>query len=414
MNLYKHQIEALDWLEKRPKAILALDAGLGKSAIAIKTFKDNERILIICPATLKLNWVREIKLWSSRTDITIIKTKKDELKPGINIINYDLLGKKVKKRAVANFDFKGFDRVILDESHRIKNAKAVRTKIGAKIVKNIKNAILLTGTLGERSMDLYVPLISIDAIDMNMHSFGMKYCDGKKVYLGMREVWDYRGNTNSSELRRLIKPKTLIMHKEDVIDLPEKTINIIELDAKVSRREREYDVGAILKDPRAIGFEGLAELIHEQALAKLPLAIKHIKMRLENTDKLFIVARHTDVIDILLEKLEKFNPVKLDGRDNLNAKQTAVDTFQTDKTCQVFIGQIVASGVGITLTAASNVIFVETDWSYSNISQAGDRCHRIGQKNNVHIEILTVANSIDQRILYTTLEKKQFTEEVLR
>lgn len=416
-KLYQHQIDALNWLQDKPKVLLGLDAGLGKSAIAIKTFKPNENILIIAPATLKQNWFREIKLWSEYSPtIHIIKKKTDKLQPGVNIVNYDILGSKKNKKIVSNFDFKNFkvDRLIVDESHYIKNPKSIRSKITAKLIHQIKNVILLSGTPSERTMDLYVPLRSLGVIDTNMHSFGVKYCGGKKIYLGRKEVWDYRGNTRTDELKELMSGHCLFMTKEDVIDLPEKVFSVIGLDLPVSRREKEYNLEDILEDTRPIGFEGLSELLHEQALLKLPLCIKHIKMRLESTHKIVIFAKHHDVIDSLMHELKSFNPVKLDGRCSATQKDDAVSIFQNDKNCRLFIGQIKASGVGLTLTSSSDVIFVETNWSYSDLSQCADRVHRIGAKNNVYIEILTIANSIDERVLYTTLIKKEFKEDIFK
>lgn len=417
MNLYQHQKDALEWIKNKPKAILALDAGLGKTAITIKTFKPDENILVICPATLKTNWKQEIELWSEHSfNVHIIKKKTDQLKSGINIINYDILGKKEGKNVVPCFDFKNFrvDRVVLDESHYIKNHLAVRSKIAAKLVRIAPNAILLSGTLGEKSRDLYTPLLSIGAINKTFHEYGMMYCGAFKRYMGRREIWDYNGNSNQGMLRRVMEPSTLIMRKEDVIDLPEKIFKVVSIDVnKRYAREKDYSLKSIYESSEPIGFAGLSELLHDQALDKLPLAIKYIKDRLETTKKIVLIAKHIDVIDGLFYALKEYNPVKLDGRDNADKKDLSKVTFQTDPSCRIFIGQIKAAGVGITLTAASDVIFVETNWSFSDISQAADRCHRIGQKNTVLAEILTITDSLDEHVLRRTLEKKQFVEEVL-
>lgn len=421
MKLHKHQITALSWLKNKPKAMLNLEAGLGKTAIAIRTFKPNENILIIVPATLKINWKNEILLWTNikEEQIKIIKTKKDTLSPGINIINFDLLGRKEKKKVIPNYDFQQFnaDRVIIDESHLIKTPSAIRTKIAAKLARQAPNALFLSGTFGERPIDLYVPLYTLELLGkMTKHEYGIRFCEGKLVRIGRKEVWDYRGSSNQQELKKIMEPLILTMKKEDVIDLPPKTISVIELDAPRHKREKDYNLDEILCDPRPISFVGLAELIHEQALSKLPLAINHIKMRLDTSSddtKFVIFARHIDVIDALMANLGDYHPVKLDGRNPSIAREKAISRFQNDISCRIFVGQIKAAGVGITLTAASNVIFVEADWSFSAISQAIDRCHRIGAKNHVYAEILTTANSIDSYILRKTLEKKTFIEDVL-
>lgn len=414
MNLYKHQKDAIEWLKDRPKAILALDMGLGKTLIAIKTFKDNERILIICPATLKLNWKKEIYKWSDRKDINIILKKKDIIpKKGIVIINYDILGGRVKKKITPNFNFSGFDRVIIDESHYIKTPKSIRSKIAAKIVKTTPNAVLLSGTLGERSKDLFVPLFSIGATDLTWTKYADKFCDPKRIFIGRKEIWDYNGLSNPAELKKLMTPYTLIMKKEDVIDLPDKIIKVICLDLHVDKREKNYNLNDIIKDKRPIGFEGLSELLHDQGLLKVAQAVAHIKMHLETSRKVFVIAKHHDVIDLLMEKLKDYNPVKLDGRDSAYKRDRAVYKFQNSKNCKVFVGQIKAAGTGITLTAASLAVIVENNWSYSDLTQAIDRLHRIGAKSTVVAEILTISGSIDDRVLHKTLEKKQFNMEVL-
>jgi len=413
--LKPHQREALAFSEKVPKCMLMLDMGLGKTAIACSSIKKGERVLIIVPASLKLNWKRELAIWSNTSKVTIIKKKSEDLPkgPGVVIINYDLLGKKIKKRAYPNYDFSGFDKVVLDECHMIKNVKAVRTKICGRIIKKTPRAILLSGTPMERPIDLYVPLFSIGAIDMSYDSFGHKFCDAKQVYLGFKMVWQFRGLSNPTMLKHILKPYSLRMLKEDVMDLPDKTIDIVSLDLPKGKQEKTYDIGAILKDPRPLGFEGLAEVLKEQGIRKVPLAVKHIKMRLETNQKVFVTAKHRDVIDALMEKLKDYNPVKLDGRDKAEEKQKAVDTFQTDETCRVFIGQNIAAGTGLTLTASNHVVLVEPDWSYSALMQLIDRVHRIGQTENVTAELLTISDSIDERVLFTTLEKKGYTKEVI-
>lgn len=422
MNLFEHQERALWWIDTNiyKKVILALDMGLGKSAISAKTISDHEKTLIICPATLKINWKREILKWTkiSKNDIVIINKKSEALPKtsGIVIINYDLLGQNVKKGkrkiATPNYDFSDFDRVIVDECHMIKNPKAVRSKIAGRIIAKTDNAILLSGTLMERAIDLYVPLTAIGANTFSYDSYGHRFCDPQLVWAGRRQVWTYRGLTKADELKAMMAPQTLIMKKEDVIDLPSKSIRVVALDLPIDKREKKYSLDEIKKDPRPLGFEGLAELLHEQGLLKVKDAISHIKMRLEEHDKIFVTAKHTAVIDELIEKLKKFKPVYLDGRCSAKQKQEAVDTFQNTKECKVFIGQNVAACTGLTLTAASHVIMVEPDWSFSVLMQLIDRCHRIGQTKDVTAELLTIADSIDERVLYTTLLKEGYINQL--
>jgi len=412
MNLYSHQIAAISWLKDKPKAMLIIATGLGKTIITIKTFKSKDNILIVVPNSLKLNWKIEIEKWCDfKPNITVIKKRGDSFIKGINIINYDILGKRVNKKITPSFKFKGFDLVVFDECQMIKNTKAIRSKISGKIIKNTPKALLLSATPMERPIELYVPLYSLGIIKMNYHDFGMKFCDGKKIYLGRKEVWDYRGRSNLDELLKIMEPQSLIM-KKDILDLPPVSIKVISVDLPISKQEKEYNLQDIEKDERAIGFEGLSSLIKEQALLKLPMAIEHIKMRLETENKILLFCKHHEVIDILMEKLKSFSPVKLDGRDNIEERQHSVEMFQNDKDTRIFIGQIQASGVGLTLTASRFCIFVEADWSFNSILQGLSRIDRIGQTKNVYVELLTVHKSIDEYMLRKTLEKKETIEEL--
>jgi len=204
-------------------------------------------------------------MWLSfKTDIHVIKKKSETLpKSGIIIINYDILGSRKNKKIVSNFNFSNFDRVIIDEFHLIKNLSSIRTKITAKIIKKTKNALLLSGTPAEKSAHLYVPLYSIGAINMTWLKYANQFCEPRILFLKNRQITLYDGNDNQEELKEIMKPYTLIMHKEDVIGLPDKIIKVIGLDLPVDKREKNYNLEEIEKDTRAISFEGLAELLHE-------------------------------------------------------------------------------------------------------------------------------------------------------
>ena len=130
--------------------------------------------------------------------------------------------------------------------------------------------------------------------------------------------------------------------------------------------------------------------------------------------KVVIFAYHREVISQLAEGLSNnFGVVTLTGASTTKERQHAVDTFQKDPYTQIFIGQIQAAGTGITLTAASTVIFAEFTWTPSDLAQAIDRCHRIGQKDNVTAQFLTLAKSIDEKMLETNIKKKLIINELL-
>jgi hypothetical protein len=115
-----------------------------------------------------------------------------------------------------------------------------------------------------------------------------------------------------------------------------------------------------------------------------------------------------------MDGLKEFNPVKVTGSVKNEDRQTAVDTFQADSKCRVFVGNIKAAGVGLTLTAASHVVFVEASWSPADIQQAADRCHRIGQKDNVTVDLLTISESIDSLVLHSVLTKMDVIDRIIK
>ena len=129
-------------------------------------------------------------------------------------------------------------------------------------------------------------------------------------------------------------------------------------------------------------------------------------------EKVVVFAHHHDVVDGLMEHFGDA-AVRLTGRDSQEQKQAAVDRFQTDPDCKVFVGSIQAAGVGLTLTAASNVVFAELDWVPANVTQAEDRCHRIGQNENVLVQHLVVDGSIDARMAQVLVEKQELADKAL-
>ncbi len=413
LKLFPHQKDAIDWMVNRPKVVLCLPTGLGKTIIAIQTFKPNDRILVICPNSLKLNWYKEItKFCKFKPKIKLIKKRSEDFaSEGINIINYDIIGKRESKKIIPSFDYKNFDLVVLDESQAICNPTAIRTKIAAKIIKITPRAVLLSATPIERPIQFYTSLFAIGCIDIKYHTYGVRFCDAKKLYFYRREVWDYKGKSNLDELKRLISNHVLVM-KKDILKLPPVSIKVISVDLPIDKREKRYNLNDIEEINAPIGFEGLSELIKDQAMLKLPLAISHIKMRLESENKILIFAKHHDVIDELMEKLKSYNPVKLDGRDSIEKRDLSVEKFQNDKDTRLFIGQIKASGTGLTLTASRFCIFVEADWSYTSTIQALSRIDRIGQTRNVYVEILTINRSIDEYMIIKNLQKKETIKEL--
>jgi SNF2 family DNA or RNA helicase len=163
----------------------------------------------------------------------------------------------------------------------------------------------------------------------------------------------------------------------------------------------------------SIAFNEMSMVRHESALAKAPAVADHVDVLLESVDKLIVMAHHHDVVDLLVERLDEYGVVSLTGRDNQASRQDAVDRFQSDPETRVFVGSIQAAGVGLTLTAASLVVFAELDWVPGNMSQAEDRVHRIGQTDSVLIQHVVIDGSIDATMAHTLVGKQAVIDAAL-
>jgi SWI/SNF-related matrix-associated actin-dependent regulator 1 of chromatin subfamily A len=434
INLYPYQKKTITFALKRKRAILALDQGLGKTIISIFLFKilQAKKILIISPASLKLNWKREIINCFPflKKHIEIISTGKQALGlKNITIINYDLLSKpQIHSQLISQH----FNILILDELHYLKNPEAARTKaiLGSKNrKKEIKGVFTvcdrvygLTGTpIPNRPIEMFSWLNALfpEQMDnMGYYEYAKVYCEGWQAPWG----FDVSGASNIKELREKIKPIMIRYTKKKVLkDLPEKTKQLILLErdrqtGDVIKREAEYDIKELIQKQNSLAFEGLSELRHEMGLAKLPVCVKYIKDWLDNNEneKLVIFAHHRDVISQLESSLSKYKCAAINGETSLTKRDQIVTDFQTKSNdLRILIGNIASVGTGLTLHKASTAIFVEFSWVSGELIQAEDRLHRIGQKNPVFIKYLVIDGSLDSYMLDKVIKKQSVIDDIL-
>jgi len=413
--LLEHQKEAVKTLCENKKYILADDLGLGKttSAVVASLESQSKKILVICPASLKINWKREIENYSDKT-ISIVEGKKWEDADYV-IINYDILKNfhSLEKDTESIIRNSGFDLIIVDEAHAICNTQAQRTKLVNDIAKITDKVWLLTGTpVTSRPINYFNLLNLVDCnVAQNWMAYVRRYCNGYQFRAGNRKIWNVSGASNLEELYERTKPFVLRRLKNDVLDLPEKIITPVYM--RLRSKEYEdvmgeyyewYDKGGE-SNSLTMQFSKIAKVRQIIANEKVAQTIELCENILDQDKKVIIFCNFTDSLNAIYNHFKKV-AVKLDGSTPKGERQDAVDKFQTDDKVKVFVGNIKAAGVGLTLTAAETVIMNDLSFLPSDHSQAEDRAYRYGQKNTVVVYYPLFENTIEG-IIYDILDKKK-------
>jgi SWI/SNF-related matrix-associated actin-dependent regulator 1 of chromatin subfamily A len=413
----EHQKEAIQKLVENKKFILADDMGLGKttSTIIAALEAGSKKALIICPATLKINWKREIENYSDKT-VFIAESKNFSTEADFVIINYDIIKNfhDTKKKDESQILASNFDLVIVDEAHYIKNATAQRTKLINDIVKKTDRLWLLTGTpMTSRPIDYFNLLSLIDSpVAKNWMAYAIRYCQGYQFNVGGRKVWNVTGASNLEELRDRTLGLTLRRLKENVLDLPDKIITPVYLRLKSKQYEEVmgeyydwYDKNPEESKSLTVQFSKLTKVRQIIADEKIAQTIELAENILEQDKKVIIFCNFTDSLNKITEHFGKV-AVKLDGSMSKPERQHSVDQFQDNPKVKVFVGNIKAAGVGITLTAAEAVIMNDLSFLPSDHAQSEDRAYRYGQKNNVLVYYPIFENTIEG-IIYDILNNKK-------
>ena len=412
-----HQKEAIQKLVENKKFILADDMGLGKTTSTIIAALESgaKKVLIICPATLKINWKREIENYSDKS-VYIAEGKNFSTEHDFVIINYDIIKNfhDTKKKAESQILDANFDLVVVDEAHYIKNATAQRTKLINDIVKKVDRIWLLTGTpMTSRPIDYFNLLSLIDSpVAKNWMAYAIRYCQGYQFNVGGRKVWNVMGASNLEELRDRTLGLTLRRLKEDVLDLPDKIITPVYLRLKSKLYEEVmgdyynwYEGNPEESKSLTVQFTKLTKVRQIIADEKIAQTIELAENIIEQNKKVIIFCNFTDSLNKIVEHFGKA-AVKVDGSMSKPERQHSVDSFQESDKIKVFVGNIKAAGVGLTLTAAEAVIMNDLSFLPSDHAQAEDRAYRYGQKNNVLVYYPIFENTIEG-IIYDILNNKK-------
>jgi SWI/SNF-related matrix-associated actin-dependent regulator 1 of chromatin subfamily A len=492
------QRAGIKYMSERQHILLGDEMGLGKTVqvLGLMNLQKPKHVLVVCPASLKLNWEHEAHRWlvDERQVIVIdAKTRVETLDfaltqgPTLFIINYDITskGSNYKVQAGKSISFGPihewmrrtvWNLFVCDEAHYLKSPGTRRTlsilgrdRIPAKRGRNAKpeqpaippvpadRVVLATGTpIPNRPIEAQPLLGRLSSEFSNYWAFANTYCNATPNEFGI----DVGGASNLDELQHRLRSTVMVRRlKRDVLtELPAKVRQVIDLPkdgmAKLLRAEKafitkhakmlkhlrrevakahaswekasqtskvqqETDLKARYSKAVAALEKGVSVAFHEMsivrrdtAIAKIPKVIDYLKgMFAGGVDKVVVMAHHRRVIEEIAAAFD--NSVVLYGGMNDQAKHGAVTRFQNDPSCPLFVGSIQAAGVGLTLTAASNVVFAELDWVPANLMQAEDRCHRMGQRDSVLVQHLVVDGSLDSTIAHRVVSKQAVIEQGL-
>lgn len=446
-ELRPFQRAGVDYAVRTQRTFIADEMGLGKTVQALATVQATDAFpaLVVCPASLKLNWKREAEKWLPGKSVAVLNGKDCDLGADIVVVNYDILHKHA-----APLKARGFAAIILDESHYTKNHKAKRTKLCRELAKDIPIRLLLSGTpLVNRPQELISQLGILGKLEDfgGFWNFASRYCEAHKDRFG----WDFSGAAHLDELNQKLRATCYVRRtKEEVLkELPAKQRAVLPVSlsnrGEYEKAERElirYVGEAAENDERRIseaveewtekhgrepgagelrrirsGVRNTAEASAERAeqlvrietlkstaaRGKLEEAFRWIEDFLESGEKLVVFGWHKEIVDALSQR---FGAPKITGDVTAQARQAAVDAFQEDAETRLLVCNIRAGGVGLTLTAASNVAFIELGWTPAEHDQAEDRTHRIGQTDSVTAWYLLASDTIDEEI-HALIEAKR-------
>lgn len=468
-KLKPYQADGVAHLERWDgNALIGDEPGTGKTATVMAYAFKHRRfpMLAILPKTLLLNWRREITLMlGSQLKVLIVgfvpsKRREAALKlqyphvsyaktpqPGfdVTLINYDIVARNQVALEKVRYDY-----VVVDESHKIKNAKAQRTQAILRLVTGreevkgkrnewrvlhdgVKSVTFMTGTpIVNRPAELWTTVSTIAdwvPVFSNFFKFATRYCNAHKTRFG----WDFTGHSNEAELNQLLTDTIMIRRlKADVLpELPAKTFVTVPLEFD----RREYDAVAAAFEGRGDWKQGMQKLVQyggnpaqsDEAIvainkcreiagyAKLASAIEWILDYVEEGRKLVVFAHHQKMVDQIHAEVKAagVGVRMIRGGVGLEERAQAAQDFQQDPDVKVIVLNIASAGFGITLTAASACAFVQLPWTPGDLIQAADRVHRIGQVDNVTVYNLVAEGTVEEQIGELIMAKAEVSNNVI-
>jgi SWI/SNF-related matrix-associated actin-dependent regulator of chromatin subfamily A-like protein 1 len=408
MKLLPHQELAVDFLLTRKRCILADQPRLGKTFPTVMASAQHLPVLVVCPAIVKTVWQTAFKKCAG-LDSTVVTGRAGAMKlPKIDvvIINYDLI------QYVPVEEFERFKTLVLDESHRIKNPEAKRTKAALWAMEKIPRVYALSGTpIPNRPIELWPLLKGLGIYRGGYYDFAARYAKMWNAPWGL----DVSRASNLPELKALMKPNVLRRKKEDVFkDYKQPQVSLITFDLPVDKREKNFDADALVENPNAImAIEGLSEIMLEAGLQKIKPAAEFIEDKLAEGEPLIVFVHHKEVARLLAEELKKYKPRTITGETSDKNRTLAISAFQEGET-NLIIGNIAAMSEGIDLSRADTVIFVEATWQTSALEQATSRMENVVKSGFTPlVYLLTIKASLDHNVLGKVLRKLSIIDQII-
>lgn len=453
-ELRPFQKEGVAYVESKDgRALIGDEMGLGKTVESLayaQLHPEYRPMIIVCPSSVKPNWRNETKKWLDMSDefVEVLEGKQGQKLNGrstIYIINYDVLaneqeevqvGKSPRGEVVTEMKdvkFTGWvdfliqekpKLMIIDECQYIKNNKAQRTKACVKLGKKVDHVVALSGTpIESRPSEFYTVLHMLaPKVFKSKFRYVEEFCDA--THSGF--AWDFSGCTKPKELNKLVRETCMIRRTKDEVltELPEKTRIVVpvEIDNRFEYTAAETDFLEYLRqvNPSKVDSAQRAEVLTKTnylkqlcVKGKMSSAIAWIRDFLDSGEKLVVFGTHKATIKQLKKAFGKVC-VTLDGSTSTKKREEAVDRFQNDSEVRLFVGNLIAAGTGITLTAASATCFLELGWNPSKHEQAEDRVHRIGQTADaVYAYYLLAEDTVENEIAELLDHKREVLKQVL-
>lgn len=439
-ELWPFQRASVDYVMSRPHALVGDEPGLGKTEIAIATANEMKakRVLVVCPASIRFQWIERIREWSTmgisyKVPNSVVYAVTSS-KYGVHdeaawtVISWDLIRNPALWRALTKTEY---DLLIIDEAHNAKTIDTKRTQslfggsltpVADPIASRCKKILALTGTpLPNRPAEAYTlsKHLCWEAIDwMGAEAFMDRFNPKQEKRTGTGRVYAVDERTGRlPELQNRLRANFMVRHlKRDVmtqLQFPE--YDIIRVEETVSVKAALQAESMLGIDPETMLDGASIQILGEVSTARLqmgvamaPQIVQYVKMLIDGgEEKLVVFAWHKEVVSMLVAGLSMHGAVKVDGSDSAKSKASKVKRFIEDPACKVIIGNVLTLGTGVDglQQVSTHALIAEPDWVPGNNQQCADRLDRGGQKGKVQVDFFVAPGSLSEKVLATSLVK---------